>query len=253
MTDQNVVIAEDTVVVSGGTSTINVDVNFGATGSDGSLILYGPGKPTDPNVVFPVEPRLLDWYINIDNADEEYLYIYQFIYKNSQNTWNRIFKIIPNTYQTNKVVTFSNLGVGSANIAVSNTTLPLVPQYSFPGVGSTIIPVNNESEMIALTAGVGDYAFRTDLAKYFYLSAEPASNPVNWKGLLAINAHIGIENQYPVASTFQVGIPQVLIDEDEGTVSYVLPLTIVAYQIHPTLGIIPITGNKTAHISINVV
>lgn len=252
MADQIVAISEDTVVVSGGAATLNVDVNYGAAGSDGSLILYGQGKPTDPNVVFPVEPRLLDWYINIDNTDEEYLYIYQFIYKNATTTWNRIFKIIPNTYQVNKTVTFNSTGVGQANIAVSNTTLPLVPQYAFPGVGSTIFTVTSEAEMLGLSGTPGIYAYRTDLAKYFYLSSSPATNIVNWQGLIAINAHIGVENEYPVASTFQVGVPTINTDST-GAVSYVLPLTIVAYQVHPTLGIIPVTGDKTAHISINVV
>lgn len=252
MADQTVTIAEDTVVVTGGASTLNVDVNYGAPGSDGSLILYGQGKPTDPGVTFPVQPRLLDWYINIDNTDDEYLYIYQFIYKNATTTWNRIFKIIPNTYQTNKTVTFDATGVGQANIAVSNTTLPLVPQYAAPGLGSTVFTVNSEAEMLALTGVVGIYAYRTDLAKYFYLSALPATSAVNWQGLIAINAHVGIENQYPVASTFQVGVPTINTSAS-GEISYVLPLTLVAYQVHPTLGIIPITGDKTAHISINVV
>ncbi len=253
MANQNITISEDTVVVTGGTSTLNVDVNFGAAGTDGSLILYGLGKPTDPGVVFPVEPKLLDWYINIDNTDDEYLYIYQFIYKNASRSWNRIFKIIPNTYQINKVVTFDATGVGTANIAVSNTTLPLVPQYSYPEAGSVVYPVNSEAQMLAISGGIGTYAFRTDLAKYFYLSATPASVSSNWQGLLAINAHVGIENQYPVASTFQVGAPEISTDPLSGDVSYILPLTIVGYQVHPTLGIIPITGDKTAHISINVI
>ena len=39
MADQIVTIAEDTVVVTGGASTLNVDVNYGAPGSDGRLIL----------------------------------------------------------------------------------------------------------------------------------------------------------------------------------------------------------------------
>lgn len=253
MANQNITISEDTVVVTGGTSTLNVDVNFGSTGTDGSLILYGQGKPTDPGVVFPVEPKLLDWYINIDNTDDEYLYIYQFIYKNAQTTWNRIFKIIPNTYQTNKVVTFDATGTGIANVEVSNTTLPLVPQYSFPGVGSTIFPAASEAEMLALSGGVGTYAFRTDLGKYFYLSALPATSAVNWQGLLAINAHVGVENTYPIASTFQVGVPTISTNTTTGAISYILPLVIIAYQIHPTLGIIPVTGDKTAHISINVI
>ena len=253
MANQNITISEDTVVVTGGTSTLNVDVNFGSTGTDGSLILYGQGKPTDPGTQFPIEPKLLDWYINIDNTDDEYLYIYQFIYKNAQTTWSRIFKIIPNTYQTNKLVTFDSSGIGIANIAVSNTTLPLIPQYAFPEATSTIFTVPNEAAMLSLTGPTGIYAFRTDLAKYFLLNRLPATDATNWQGLITVNAHVGVENEYPVASTFQVGVPAIVTDPATGTVTYTLPLTIVAYQIHPTLGPVPITGNKTAHISINLI
>lgn len=251
MADQNVTISQDTVVISGGAETVNVDVNFGDQGTSGSLILYGQGKPTDPGVNIKGNPQILDWYINIDNTDDEYLYIYQYSYIGEQETWSRIFKIIPNTYQTNQIVSFDQTGVGLANILVSNTTLPLVPQYALPGPGSTILPANSEAEMIALPASVGVYAFRTDLAKYYYLSAAPATVATNWKPLIAINVHVNIENQYPVASSFQVGTPTIF--DEGGEVGYILPLTLVAYQIHPSLGIIPITGDKTAHISINVV
>jgi hypothetical protein len=253
MAEQIVTIAEDTVVVSGGVSNLDVDVNFGGKGTDGNIILYGEGKPTDPDVEIKGTPKLLDWYINIDNTDDEYLYIYQYIYKNAQTTWSRVFKIIPNVYQTNKIVNFNSSGVGLANIVVTNTTLPLVPQYALPDQASTVFTVDNEAEMLAITGAVGTYAFRNDLAKYFYLSATPTSLVTNWKPLIAINAHVDIENQYPVASAFQIGIPEIDTDTESGEVAYLLPLTLVAYQIHPTLGILPITGEKTAHISINVV
>ena len=251
MADINVSVEQDTVVVTGGTSTLNVDVNFGSKGSDGSLILYGLGKPTDPGVVFPSEPKLLDWYINIDNTDDEYLYIYQYVYANSISTWSRVFKIIPNVYQTNKIVNFNSQGVGVANLSVSNTTLPLIPQYAFPEASSTIFPVNSEAEMLAINGTVGTYAFRTDLAKYYYLSATPASTASNWQGLITVNSHVGIESQYPIASSFQVGIPTIGQDAN-GAVMYTLPITIVAYQF-TGLTFEPVTGNKTAHISINVI
>lgn len=253
MADQNVTISQDTVVISGGTETINVDVNFGDQGTPGNLILYGQGKPTDPDVNIKGDPQILDWYINIDNTDDEYLYIYQYAYINEQATWTRVFKIIPNTYQTNKSVTFSALGTANVSVRVSNTTLPLVPQYAFPGAGSTILPAASEAAMLALPASTGVYAFRTDLAKYYYLAASPASSIKNWKPLIAINAHVDIENEYPVASAFQIGTPTIDQDAETGEVAYLLPMTLTAAQVHPTLGLIPLSGTKTAHISINVV
>lgn len=119
------IVAVDTVTVTGGPSTVSVQMDFGPEGQRGSLILYGLGKPTDLGVVFPQTPQLLDWYINLDTSDEEYLYIYQYVNRDGADTWDRIFKIIPNTFNTNQVVAFTG-GQGTANIAISNTTLPLL-------------------------------------------------------------------------------------------------------------------------------
>lgn len=253
MADQNVVITQDTVTVTGGESTINVDVNFGSKGDDGSVILYGIGKPQnlDPQD-FPQTPRVLDWYINVDSTDDEYLYIYQYVFVNNAGFWKRVFKIIPNSYQTNKIVEFSALGVGSASVVVSNVTLPLIPQYSFPTTGSVILPVDDEAGMLALSTTPGTYAFRKDLAKYYYLRQAPASTAANWEGLITVNAHVDIENALPVISSFQLGVPTVEADPATGEVSYTLPMTIIAYELTP-LGPAPLTGSKTAHISINVI
>ena len=253
MADQNVVIAQDTVTVTGGESTLNVDVNFGSKGDDGSVILYGIGKPQnlDPSD-FPQTPRVLDWYINVDSTDDEYLYIYQYVFVNNAGFWKRVFKIIPNSYQVNQAVTFNSLGVASASIAVSNVTLPLIPQYDFPTVGSVILPVNDEAAMLALSTTPVTYACRKDLAKYYYLTDSPASDASHWEGLITVNAHVDIENSLPVISSFQLGTPTVNPDPETGEVSYTLPLTLVAYELTP-LGPAPITGNRTAHISINVI
>ncbi len=234
MADVNISIEQDTVVVTGGTTTLNVDTNFGGEGARGSLILYGLGKPTDPGVVFYTQPQLLDWYINIDNSDDEYLYIYQYIYANENSSWTRVFKITPNIYQTNQIVNFNSLGVGVARIAVSNTTIPLVAQAPLPEPTSTVFPVANEAAMLAINGSVGTYAFRTDLGKYFYLKALPATSAVNWQGLITVNAHIGIENENPVASSFQVGLPEIVTDETTGATTYGVDIAIVAYQIVPS-------------------
>lgn len=253
MADQNVVIAQDTVTVTGGESTINVDVNFGAKGDNGSIILYGLGKPQNLDLTdFPRTPEILDWYINIDSTDDEYQYIYQYVYVNNVGAWKRVFKIIPNTYQTNQIVEFDETGQGIATITVSNTTLPLIPQYALPSAGSVVIPVNSEIEMLALPVTPGTYAFRKDLAKYYYLREAPASNAANWEGLIAINAHVDIENDAPIISSFQIASPDIQQDPVTGTVSYSVDISLIAYELAgpaPT----PITGNKTTHISINVI
>lgn len=252
MADQNVVIAQDTVTVTGGESSVSVDVNFGSKGDNGSIILYGIGKPQNlPAKKFPKTPQILDWYINTDSTDDEYLFIYQYIYSNNVGTWKRVFKIIPNTYQTNQVVTFVN-GIAQANVVVSNTTLPLVPQYALPTTGSVVIPVADETAMLALSVTPGTYAFRKDLAKYFYLREGIPSLASNWEPLITVNAHVNVENALPVISSFQLGAPDIAPDLSTGVVKYTLPITLVGYELGPT-GPSPLSGNKTAHISINVI
>lgn len=252
MADQNVVIAQNTVTVSGGAQSIAVDVNFGSKGDDGNVILYGQGKPQNiPASSFPRTPQLEDWYINLDSTDDEYLYLYQYVYTNNIENWTRVFKIIPNSYQTNKIVNFSG-GIGKASLSISNTTIPLVPQVAFPSTGSVITPVDNEVEMLAISSGPGSYAFRTDLAKYFYLKQTPASQIENWKGLVTINTHMNIENDKPVISSFQLSAPSIVTDPVSGSVNYLLPIVIYAYEM-TMAGPLPIAGEKTVHIDINVI
>jgi len=156
------IVSVDTVTVTGGPSTVNVQLDFGPEGQRGSLILYGLGRPTDLGVVFPQTPQLLDWYINLDTSDEEYLYIYQYVNREGSDTWDRIFKIIPNTYNTNQVVAFDS-GVGTANIAVSNTTLPLLA--SNPSVN-----VHLQIEQTVITP--------FPIASSFMFPAEPSFDPI---------------------------------------------------------------------------
>lgn len=128
MTDQNFTIQETNVVVTGGRPSVKVDTSFGPAGTRGGLILYGNGKPTSPSVSFTYTPRLLDWFINLDITDDEYLFLYQYVSNPDFEGgigWNRIFKIIPNEYNTNIPVVFVN-GAATANINITNTSISLL-------------------------------------------------------------------------------------------------------------------------------
>lgn len=252
MADQNVIIAQDVVTVTGGATTLTVDANFGRKGDNGSVILYGHGKPQNIEE-FPRDPQLLDWYINIDSTDDEYLYIYQYIYTNNVGNWTRVFKITPNSYQVNKVVTFNAQGIGTALVEVANTTLPLLPQVAFPGTGSIILPAADEEEMLALSSATpGVYCYRADLAKYYFLRTSPATVASNWEGLATINSHINIENAFPVMMSFQNNAPDIVTDANNNISAYVLKIDLVAYQLGLS-GPEPIVGDRTVHININVI
>lgn len=192
------IVSVDTVSIVGGPSTVKVDVDLGATGQRGSLILYGLGKPTDPSVTFRPKPQLLDWYINLDVNDSEYQYIYQYIIKDGIYVWNRIFKIVPNVFNENKTITFVN-GVAMENdmpfitIAVDNTTLPLL------GAGG--LSIDNANVHISIEKpGVVDL-----------------NNAATWP--------------LPVASSFKLLAPTT--STVDGVTTLVLPIAITAAQFMP--------------------
>jgi hypothetical protein len=193
----DVLLSSESLTVTGGPANISLDVNFGPEGQRGSLILYGLGKPSALNTAdFPQTPQILDWYINLLTTDSEYLYLYQYVNRDGAQVWDRIFKVIPNVYNTNETVTFAG-GQALLQIPVSNTTLALLP-------GTNIADIN-------------------------------------------LNIHIDIENMLPVASSFMVtGLG--IVNED-----YTLSIALTGAELNPATGWGGIDGDRTAHISINVI
>lgn len=192
-------LSVDSVVVTGGPATVNLSTDFGPQGDRGSYILYGLGKPNTLNDEdFPQSPLLLDWYINLATTDSEYLYLYQYQNKDGIDQWVKIFKILPNVYNTNESVTFT-AGVATTTLYVSNTTAPLL--------GSAAI---------------------------------------------SLNTHVDIETASgnPTSCSFIFGTPTF----DAPTQNYVVPITLKAVEYNMTADTWgKLTGNATAHISINVV
>lgn len=205
MATQNVTVETNNLVVTGGRTTVKVDTNFGPQGSRGGLILYGDGKPSEDGIQFPQQPQLLDWYINLKASDSEYLYIYQYQNRDSVNQWTRVFKIIPNTFSSNQIVTFDNPdlpGTAVALLTVSTSTLPILSTATIP----------------------------------------------------QLNTHINIQTTqgYPIASSFILE-DYTIIEENGIPIAYAMPILISAAELNPAVGWVPLTGEATAHISINVI
>lgn len=75
-------------------------------------------------------------------------------------------------------------GTASGNIPVLGSDGKLDTSV-IPAIAlSDIFTVENETEMLALAAQTGDVAIRTDENKTYILSAEPASELLNWKQIL---------------------------------------------------------------------
>jgi hypothetical protein len=277
----------------GSPSAVSLHIDSGPNGIRGSYILANVGNPdyvfspdnpeaTDEpnedgfygvqyeNDLYPTYPQILDWYINLNAQDEDYKVIYQL---DENRIWKRIFKLIPNKYDANARVTFT-AGTTSINVEVSSITMPLSQEFGKDqfleniDIPETATTVNNESEMLALSASVRDYAWRTDKSQFYKLVAAPASNINNWRPDLRINLQVDIEPDwvtdpdnynpstqplYPVASTFIVGKPFSELDEDDVR-QYTFPVTINAAELDvEEEGWVPLTGKRIAHITVNVI
>jgi hypothetical protein len=104
----DILLSSDDLSVFGGPASIDVNVDIGAQGVRGSYIFTGPGKPTDPDVEFPLEIKPFDLYINLKPSDLEYLFLYQYGNINGVLQWSRVLRLIPNTALANIPVIFYN-------------------------------------------------------------------------------------------------------------------------------------------------
>lgn len=195
------------VVVTGGPSTVKVDADFGPQGQRGSFILYGAGKPETAADQLTYTPQILDWYINLDPSDDEYLYIYQYVTVAGGYVWKPFIKIFPNIFNTNEDVIFED-GLAELDLSVSNITLPYI---------NMLLPLEAQ------------------LTQLFNLHVNiPSLNPI------AASIYLGDDPDMPLGS------PQI---ENE---MYVLPIKIRAAEFNGT-DWEPLTGQKIAHISINMI
>jgi hypothetical protein len=81
----NIFVSSDETKVIGGTANVNVEVDFGPQGDRGNLFLVGYG---DPNTIsHSVTLQLLDFYINVQATDEDYMVLYQYVNSSGTNTW----------------------------------------------------------------------------------------------------------------------------------------------------------------------
>lgn len=106
MTDITSTISSISLNVLSGPASVDIAVDYGQRGDRGSLILYGQGKPH--LVTLPSTPAVYDMYINLLPSDDEYQFVYQYISQPSGYGWKPLFKLNPNTYSKNEVLSFSN-------------------------------------------------------------------------------------------------------------------------------------------------
>lgn len=104
----DVVIASDDLVILGGPSSVNIQLDIGAAGERGSQIFSDVGKPTSPGISFPVPPKINDLFINLDPSDVDYLFLYQYKLDNAVLGWTKLLRLIPTTILFNPIIKFIN-------------------------------------------------------------------------------------------------------------------------------------------------
>ena len=247
-------------------SNVTVSVDRGLDGQRGTYIIAVLGNPN--NLTFPVYfgfnndlvyAQYLDWAINLDYTDPEYMTVYQLKYPGTDQEWEKIYKQMPNTYNTNESVDFTpGIGMATQVISASEDVLDLLQQFGNPEID---IPADEDSflvfsleEMLALDVHdiqTNQYAYRQDISQFFKLTLLPASNIDNWKPEISINLHADIENEFPIASTAKCQKPTKTIVD--GKRVYTFPIFIMASEGNTEFGWGPLLGTKTVHISLNVI
>jgi hypothetical protein len=102
----NIFVSSDETKVIGGTANVNVEVDFGPKGDRGNLFLVGYG---DPNTVsHSVTLQILDFYINVQATDEDYLVLYQYVNSGGVNTWVPTSKLMTDKFSVIRQVSFTN-------------------------------------------------------------------------------------------------------------------------------------------------
>ena len=133
-------IAEITeITLSDGPSSVDVGVFNGVTGARGTWVIPGSGNPAnyydpvrqkyvydDPTNALPeLVAQFYDWYLDLDTSSPTYLATFQL---KETGQWEKIFKVVPNTYNTNRVLTFTG-GVATTSVVVLKETLLLEQKF----------------------------------------------------------------------------------------------------------------------------
>lgn len=108
------VVDTDEVAVLGGPSSVNVQLDFGPSGSRGTRIFAGLGVPASAGI----SPSLFDMYVNYKADDEEYSYLYQYVNQDGVDQWVTLLKLVPDAYSSKPSPTFT-AGSATVNIPVS--------------------------------------------------------------------------------------------------------------------------------------
>lgn len=113
-----VLVSSEDLLVLGGPSQVEVDLDIGATGQRGSRIFVYDAKP-DMDFVLENDVIPYDLYINVKENDNEYKNLYQYVSNPvTGGEWEKLFSLDPNQFNQNVQLVF-NSGEAEQIIAIS--------------------------------------------------------------------------------------------------------------------------------------
>lgn len=122
----DVILEQPDLVVLGGPTAIELQLDTGATGTRGSLIYVGAGLPSSSTI--PNYSSILpgDLYINVAQGSN-YSWLYQYLVKPSGSTWEPILSLNPSlynaVYEVEYVAGEATIAIPIANISSTTTSL----------------------------------------------------------------------------------------------------------------------------------
>jgi hypothetical protein len=119
----DVLLSSDDLLVIGGPTSIDLQLDYGSKGTRGSQIFLSNGNPNTGGNILDT-PLINDVAINTSAADtEEYLYLYQYKYVDAVLAWHPYLKLLPNQFNANYSVVFT-AGVGTVTVEIPSIALP---------------------------------------------------------------------------------------------------------------------------------
>lgn len=114
----DVILSTDELAVFGGPASINVDIDFGPTGTRGSRIYGVEADPRLATTDKPADTINYDLAMVVSPSESDYLTVYQKI-GTTTDEWIPFASLVPNVFGTKGKVTFVN-GVATGIVPISD-------------------------------------------------------------------------------------------------------------------------------------
>lgn len=188
----DVILESQEVVVLGGPSTVELQLDTGATGQRGSTTYVGTGLPSQSTI--PNYSSILpgDLYINT-SPGPNYSWMYQYLVKPGGNTWEPILQLNPTLYNAVYEVAFSSgtatisipissITTSTAALSADNFAIGFVFENENPVAGSisskSVVSGNLVIEITAVEYSSGTWSAYTDSSAKVFISARVISSVI---------------------------------------------------------------------------